>query len=135
MNERDVILYLSNKHEGDIVKMVEAIRSKFYFDEDELKKCYDNLKCDFVTIMDKKYPESLRTSYCPAMLLYYYGNYSLALEYRKIYAYVGSREASEYGIQMARRLGSDCAKKGFIVVSGMASGIDAAVMADSQIKK
>lgn len=40
---------------------------------------------------------------------------------------VGARKATEYGVQVARRLGSEVALSGVAVVSGMALGIDGAV--------
>ena len=41
-------------------------------------------------------------------------------------AIVGSRECSAYGRQTAYRLGADVVRAGFVVVSGLARGIDAA---------
>ena len=41
-------------------------------------------------------------------------------------AVVGSRQASDYGLQMARALGRDLAAAGVPVVSGMAYGVDSA---------
>ncbi len=41
-------------------------------------------------------------------------------------AIVGTREASAYGERTARRLAAACARKGLVVVSGLARGVDAA---------
>jgi len=40
-------------------------------------------------------------------------------------ALVGSRKATRYGLRLARTLATDLARAGFVVVSGMARGIDA----------
>jgi DNA processing protein len=69
------------------------------------------------------YPPLLREIPDPPPLLYVSGD--LALCERPI-AVVGSRNATAYGEAMARQLGSDLARLGFTVVSGMALGIDAA---------
>jgi DNA processing protein len=41
-------------------------------------------------------------------------------------AIVGTREASPYGIRVAERLATACARAGLVVVSGLARGVDAA---------
>lgn len=48
-----------------------------------------------------------------------------AAPYRHV-AIVGTREASPYGIRVAERLATACAKAGLVVVSGLARGVDAA---------
>src|SRR5260221_3928267 len=57
-------------------------------------------------------------------LLYYQGAWELT-ETRCI-AVVGSREATENGIQRAQRLARELASRNFTVVSGLAAGIDTA---------
>ena len=44
----------------------------------------------------------------------------------RVVAIVGSRKATRYGLRLARTLATDLARAGFVVVSGMARGIDAA---------
>ena len=56
--------------------------------------------------------------------LYFAGDRSL-LELPCV-AVVGSRDASEFGIRRACRLGRELARAGVVVVSGLALGIDAA---------
>jgi DNA processing protein len=69
------------------------------------------------------YPPLLREIPDPPPFLYVSGD--LALCERPV-AVVGSRNATPYGVTMARQLGADLASLGFTVVSGMALGIDAA---------
>jgi len=70
------------------------------------------------------YPKKLRDARHPVELLYYQGAWELT-ETRCV-AVVGSREASEDGVQRAARLARELVKRQFTVVSGLARGIDAA---------
>jgi DNA processing protein len=70
------------------------------------------------------YPAGLRDARHPIELLYYQGAWELT-ETRCI-AVVGSREATENGIQRAQRLARELASRNFTVVSGLAAGIDTA---------
>lgn len=55
-------------------------------------------------------------------LLYYYG--SLPDEEKKVVGIVGARKNTKYGEEIAYRLAYDLAKKGVVIVSGLALGID-----------
>ncbi|MCD7709606.1 MAG: DNA-processing protein DprA [Clostridiales bacterium] len=74
------------------------------------------------TTEDDDYPEKLRTICAPPYALYYIGK--LPPEGKKAVAIVGARERSEYGRQVAHRLGEALAHSGVAVISGMARGID-----------
>lgn len=50
----------------------------------------------------------------------------MALMQRPAIAMVGARSASSLGLRMARKLASDLSEQGFVIVSGLARGIDAA---------
>jgi DNA processing protein len=71
-----------------------------------------------------EYPPLLREITSPPILLYVWGN----LEPRDFHAIgiVGSRRASHYGIECAKKLGYQLAYAGLTVVSGLARGIDTA---------
>ena len=77
----------------------------------------------FVTLTSTDYPPLLREITDPPPLLSVLG--SLPVTTRAV-AVVGSRSASAYGLDTARRLGRDLAAAGWVVVSGMAVGIDTA---------
>ncbi len=82
-----------------------------------------NRKYHIVTLPDDRYPSLLRRIADPPPFLYVCGN--LPPSARSV-AIVGSRTATAYGISVARRLSSELADMGFVIVSGMARGIDTA---------
>lgn len=77
-----------------------------------------------ITPADRHYPALLRVTSDRPLLLYVRG--ALQPEDLLAIAIVGSRRATPQGILLAERLAADLATQGFVVVSGMARGIDAA---------
>lgn len=75
-------------------------------------------------IDDAAYPESLRDLRDPPDQLYSIG--ALAMMTGPCVAIVGTRDATSYGMRMARSIARAFATSGVAVVSGMARGIDAA---------
>ncbi len=73
---------------------------------------------------DDKYPRALKDLKNPPKQLYYKGN--LDLLNRPMVAIVGTRDCTRYGLSIAKDLASGCADNGFVVVSGLAEGIDTA---------
>ena len=76
-----------------------------------------------VLLDDEWYPARLREIVNPPPLLYVRG--SLAPEARRV-AVVGSRDADEQGLEIARSFGDALARAGVTIVSGGARGIDTA---------
>lgn len=72
-----------------------------------------------------EYPAKLREADHPVEVLYYKGDWDLALS--RSVAIVGTREPSEMGVQHARRIAQALSREGFTIVSGLAKGIDSAV--------
>ncbi|MBO5918224.1 MAG: DNA-processing protein DprA [Oscillospiraceae bacterium] len=83
----------------------------------------DRLGIRIMTIQDADYPERLRQLEDAPCILYLKGRIS-QLDEEVTVGIVGSREASEYGKQVAGRLGLELARGGAVVVSGTAAGID-----------
>lgn len=77
-----------------------------------------------VTQDDDAYPAPLRDAYDPPLLLYVWGG--LEPRDRHAIGVVGTRRASHYGSQAARKLSYQLAQSGFTIVSGLARGIDTA---------
>jgi len=75
-----------------------------------------------ITWQDTSYPERLRQIYSPPPVLYMRGVISSADDWAV--AVVGTRRASVYGQEVARRLAGELAEHGVTVVSGLARGID-----------
>lgn len=73
------------------------------------------------------FPESLRSikGDCPP-LIHLLGNADLLAGGKAAVAVVGARQADKKGCEVAYRLGAGYARKGSVVVSGLALGVDAA---------
>lgn len=83
----------------------------------------DRLNIRIMTLQDSDYPERLRQLDDAPCVLYLKGRLP-ELDEEAAIGVVGTRQASEYGKTVAKRLGLELAHGGAIVVSGMASGID-----------
>lgn len=75
-----------------------------------------------ISIESKLYPELLRHIKDPPKLLYVLGNEKILN--KKNLSIVGSRDASDYGREIARKFAKNIAMQGINIVSGMAKGID-----------
>lgn len=80
-----------------------------------------------LTIQDAAYPRRLKEIPDPPVMLYYKGTLP-DFDALPAIGIVGTRNASDYGIEMARKLGCQIGAGGGLVVSGLAKGIDAAGM-------
>lgn len=78
---------------------------------------------NYITMDDKYYPYSLKEIYDYPPILFYRGK-NLFVEENPMISIVGTRKASNYGIQVARDFAREFSNKGLDVVSGMAAGID-----------
>lgn len=82
-----------------------------------------NSDCFIITLIDKGYPEHLKTISDPPPVLYVRGN----IDYlsKPQIAIVGSRNPTPGGEKNAYQFAADLSALGVVVVSGLASGIDA----------
>jgi DNA processing protein len=78
---------------------------------------------DFLVVSDSAYPRLLREIPDPPIGMYRKGGYQFE---HPCVAVVGTRRPTQYGLGVARGLGSELARLGFCVVSGLARGIDTA---------
>lgn len=91
-------------------------------------------KIKTIKINDKEYPEDLRKIYDPPKQLYCLGNTELLQVNNKI-AIIGCRDYSEYGKNIAKKFAYMLSKKGIVIVSGGARGIDSFAHQGSIIAK
>ena len=94
---------------------------------DLVKKSYEWAQCAdqyIVTLADQEYPQTLLETPDPPTLLYVRGQIDL-LNF-PLFSIVGSRTPTFQGIQNAERFSAALTEAGFVIVSGLALGIDAA---------
>lgn len=77
-----------------------------------------------ITIQEDDYPAILKNIYSPPPVIYYQGDFSAIMKNACGLAIVGSRKATYYGRKVAREIAGELARSGYIVISGLAQGID-----------
>lgn len=143
MNDRDKLTLLRYFHdpedifyadqaayrdvEGLTAEAAEALRDKSVKQAHAILSECTAKNIHICTFNDAAYPGRLKNIGDPPMVLYYKGRLP-DLDSAPVIAAVGTRKCTAYGINAAKRLGSQIAKCGGIVVSGAATGIDAAAM-------
>ncbi|KJV29855.1 DNA-binding protein [Aquitalea magnusonii] len=80
--------------------------------------------CSLLSLLDDDYPQALAETAAPPPLLFARGQ--RALLQRPMLAMVGSRSATPPGKQIAEDFARQLSAHGYTIVSGLASGIDAA---------
>lgn len=79
------------------------------------------------TLQDDEYPKLLAKIKKPPFVLYVKGKFDFnAHENQKTVAIVGTRKITSYGKSVTESLASDLVNSGFVIVSGLALGVDAA---------
>ena len=100
---------------------------------DDCQKIFDNLQKERINLIpycDSFYPKNLREIEKTKIprVLYHQGQ---KIFIKNGIAVVGTRNASTHAIEIARELGRTLPKHGFMIISGLARGIDASVMRGS----
>jgi len=102
----------------------EAQNNKTIDPEKEYQKLQD-LGVKLILEKDKEYPKQLKEIPHPPKGLYLKGNINLLTQTKSIpLAIVGSRNMSEYGKQVCEKIIKDLSLYNFIIISGLAYGID-----------
>ncbi|HEW92336.1 MAG TPA: DNA-protecting protein DprA [Thermotogaceae bacterium] len=100
-----------------------------YFKKFDVKLLNKELKrieksdIEILTFWDEEYPPLLREIPSPPIVLYCRGKIETLVNNPMI-AVVGTRKPTAYGKRIAKDLTTELVKEGFIIVSGVAAGID-----------
>ena len=104
---------------------ITALRRKNKKKTEEIIRLCKGQNIRIMTIFDPDYPQRLRNIFDPPLVLYVRGKLP-DLNKLPCITVVGPREASPYGMDVARQIGWQLSSAGTVVVSGMARGIDSA---------
>jgi len=103
------------------VMIEQLMDSKIRSGIDNLMNTIHKQKIQVVTLNDPCYPEYLKNIFDPPVVIYVKGNIE---KDENALAIVGSRRATQYGIDIARAISHKLSKFGITIISGMALGID-----------
>ena len=93
--------------------------------EKELARA-ERLAITLLHLEHPSYPEALRQIYDPPPLLYVRGTLPPMLAQTKAVGIVGTRDASQYALNLSLNFSKDLARAGVAVISGLALGVDSA---------
>ncbi|OQB51737.1 MAG: hypothetical protein BWX97_01881 [Firmicutes bacterium ADurb.Bin146] len=126
-------LYMACNNIFDIYKMNKdelhniSLLSNVSFDKLDMIRKIDFLEyrifnndIKITDIYSEDYPKILKYTYGAPIVLYYIGT----LPKNSMVSVVGSRNPSDYGIRCAKNISCKLSLQGYIIVSGMARGID-----------
>lgn len=106
---------------------IRSLMNKSLERADQILGDCDRLGIHLLTLQDSTYPERLAAIHQPPMVLYWKGK-QIAFDEEVAIAMVGARKATPYGMQAAAELAAELTRRGALVVSGMAEGIDASAV-------
>lgn len=69
LSAREVLLYLTLKYGNDWDKIYKALRNKEDINYEEAIRVCDECPNEYITILDKEYPEILKRTYKPPFVL------------------------------------------------------------------
>ncbi len=113
---------------------IQKLADKSVDNIEETKRSLADSNIKIVTIDSPEYPENLKNLSDPPCVLYIKGRFIDLNKFASI-SVVGSRRPTQYGAYAAEYISREVAKNGYIIISGLADGIDSfahsgALMAD-----
>jgi DNA processing protein len=117
MNNRETLAAYAYMYGGNWLQIERAVK-------EEKRPEHVQITDPYITILDEQYPQCLLDLKCPPWVLFYQGDIEL-LQKPKI-TIVGSREMNDYG-KYVTILSADILKQKYVLVSGLAKGVDGCV--------
>lgn len=105
----------------NLAQKIAEERKKINPDEEMMRLEKENIK--ILLLDDADYPSLLKEIHNPPFLLYVRGE--MDFNSAPMISIVGSRKFTEYGLSVTQKFSRELTQAGFIIVSGMALGIDA----------
>ena len=106
---------------------LESLGDKSMAEADRILGDCDQLGVQILTMQDAQYPARLAAIHQPPPVLYWKGK-PIAFDEEVAIAIVGTRSSTPYGERTATQLAMDLTRRGALVVSGIAQGIDTAAV-------
>lgn len=103
-------------------ELLDAWRAQLAVASEELER-YTAGGVQLISFFDERYPPRLRVIHQPPPLLFVRGSLDALSEPRSV-AVIGTREPTSFGVSAAEEITRALADAGWIVVSGLAKGID-----------
>ncbi len=126
-HDPEEIYHLQGQIPGISEEAQQALENKDLTEARRILSDCANKGIDLLTLRDEGYPEKLKNTYDPPLVLYVKGVLP-QWETLPVIGVVGTRKASPYGLQTAKDFGGQIASCGALVVSGGAAGIDTKAM-------
>ncbi|CCI81562.1 Rossmann fold nucleotide-binding protein for DNA uptake [Lactobacillus hominis DSM 23910 = CRBIP 24.179] len=125
----DQLGYYEEKINFDLINELELssdLRNKIFdaMTDVRFEKCIERilLQCEVITIFDPIYPDKLKETFDPPIVLFARGD--LELLKKKITVIVGSRTPTQYSRKVLQELVPNLIKQDFVIASGLAKGVD-----------
>ena len=116
---------------GNVVQLrresLKALKNRDLTEAREILDTCNRQRIGILTYRDAAYPTRLKHIADPPVVLYYKGALP-DFDGVPAIGIVGTRKASAYGLQIARRMGNQIALSGGLVISGLADGVDGMAM-------
>lgn len=103
---------------------ISRLTDKSSYDTEEIHNSLKRNNIKIVTIDSDEYPDILRNLTDPPCVLYIKGSFIDLNRYASV-SIVGSRRPTQYGAYSSEYISREVAKEGYIIISGLADGVDA----------